>query len=271
MRLLLWVAGFLVLLAGSTLFLLTEKTETFFAWTIDLPLTAAFLGAGYWASVAFEWLAARERAWVNARISIPSVFVFTVLTLVATLIHLELFHLGSSFPPGTQVIAWAWLAIYVTVPIAMAWLWINQSRASGDDPERTAPLPAIFRAMLVFHALLMLSLGAYLFLAPEQAISLWPWALTPLTGRAVGAWVFSIGVTAAHAAIENDFERVRVASFGYVGLGVLQLLVLVRYLSVPDWAGLGAWLYLAVLLSMVITGAELLRRSSPQSKALVKG
>jgi hypothetical protein len=267
MRLLLWVAGFLVLLAGSTLFLLTEKTETFFAWTIDLPLTAAFLGAGYWASVAFEWLAARERAWVYARISIPSVFVFTVLTLIATLIHLELFHLGSSFPPGTQAIAWAWIAIYVTVPIAMAWLWITQSRAPGRDPERAAPLPTIFRTMLVLHALLMLPLGAYLFLAPEQAISLWPWALTPLTGRAVGAWVLSIGVTAAHAAIENDFERIRVASFGYVGLGVLQLLALVRYLSVPDWGGLDAWLYVAVLISMVVTGIALLKRSSPTRRS----
>lgn len=266
MRLLLWIAGFLVLLAGSTLFLLTEKTETFFAWTIDLPLTAAFLGAGYWASVAFEWLAARERAWVYARISIPSVFVFTVLTLIATLIHLELFHLGSSFPRGTQAIAWAWIAIYVTVPIAMAWLWITQSRAPGHDPERAAPLPAIFRTMLVLHALVMLPLGAYLFLSPEQAISLWPWPLTPLTGRAVGAWVFSIGVTAAHAAIENDFERIRVASFGYVGLGVLQLLALVRYLSVPDWSGLDAWLYVAVLLSMVVVGIALLKRTSPRKE-----
>jgi hypothetical protein len=267
MRLLLLVAGFLVLLAGSTLFLLTEKTETFFAWTIDLPLTAAFLGAGYWASVAFEWLAARERAWVYARISIPSVFVFTVLTLIATLIHLDLFHLGGSFPPGTQAIAWAWIVIYVTVPIAMAWLWITQSRAPGRDPERAAPLPPIFRTMLVLHALLMLPLGTYLFLAPEQAISLWPWALTPLTGRAVGAWVLSIGVTAAHAAIENDFERIRVASFGYVGLGVLQLLALVRYLSVPDWGGLDAWLYVAVLISMVVTGMALLKRSSPMRRS----
>ena len=66
MRRLLWIAGFLVLLAGSTLFIITEQTESFFAWTIDLPLTAAFLGAGYWSSVAFEWLAARERVWIYA-------------------------------------------------------------------------------------------------------------------------------------------------------------------------------------------------------------
>jgi hypothetical protein len=273
MRRLLWVAGVLVLLAGSTLFLRSEQTKSLFAWTIDLPLTAAFLGAGYWASVAFEWLAARERAWVYARISIPSVFTFTLLTLIATLIHLELFHFGSSFPLGTQAIAWAWIAIYVTVPIAMAWLWIAQSRAPGGDPERTAPLSGAFRVMLVIHAALMLPLGAYLFVAPEQAAALWPWALTPLTGRAVGAWVFSIGITATHALLENDLFRIRVAAFGYVGLGILQLLALVRYLEVPDWGHLEPWLYLAVLISMVATGAALLARSSPRNEreALLRG
>jgi hypothetical protein len=261
MRRLLWVAGFLVLLAGSTLFVLSEQTESWFAWTIDLPLTAAFLGAGYWASVAFEWLAARERAWVYARISVPSVFVFTFLTLIATLIHLELFHLGSSVPPGTQAITWAWMAIYASVPVAMAWLWIKQSRAEGSDPPRTAPLPGVIRMMLVIHAAMMLPLGAYLFLAPERALSLWPWTLTPLTGRAVGAWVFSIGITAAQAAWENDLQRIRVAAFGYVGLAVLQLLALARYLQVPDWGDVRALVYLVVLVSMVATGAAALRRA----------
>ncbi|MDQ3660648.1 MAG: hypothetical protein M3454_06230 [Actinomycetota bacterium] len=262
MRRLLWVAGFLVLLAGSTLFIFTEQTESWFAWTIDLPLTAAFLGAGYWASVAFEWLAARERAWIYARISVPSVFVFTFLTLIATLIHLELFHLGSSFPSGTQAIAWAWIAIYASVPVAMAWLWVTQSRAQGKDPAKTAPLPGAIRTMLVIHGAMMLPLGAYLFLAPERALSLWPWALTPLTGRAVGAWVFSVGITAAQAARENDLERIRVASFGYIGLGVLQLLALARYLEVPDWSDVRALVYVVVLLSMVATGAAILARRS---------
>jgi hypothetical protein len=41
----------LVLVTGVQLYLLTGQTERFFAWTIASPLTAAFLGAAYWASV----------------------------------------------------------------------------------------------------------------------------------------------------------------------------------------------------------------------------
>ena len=54
MRRLLYVAAVLVLLAGFQLFVFTDNTAGYFAWTIRNPLGAAFLGAGYWASVAFE-------------------------------------------------------------------------------------------------------------------------------------------------------------------------------------------------------------------------
>lgn len=73
MRYMLFVAGVLVFVAGFQLFVLTEHTDRFFAWTIGFPLSAAFLGAGYWAAAVLEFLAARERAWVNARPAVPAV------------------------------------------------------------------------------------------------------------------------------------------------------------------------------------------------------
>ena len=60
-RWLLLAAAVLVLLAGIQLFVFTEQTGTHFAWTIINPLAAAFLGAGYWASVAIEALAGGRR------------------------------------------------------------------------------------------------------------------------------------------------------------------------------------------------------------------
>ena len=66
-----YVAAVLVLLAGFQLFVFTDRTASYFAWTIRNPLAAAFLGAGYRASVAFEALAARQRIWANARIAVP--------------------------------------------------------------------------------------------------------------------------------------------------------------------------------------------------------
>ena len=89
MRILLVVAGVLVFLAGVQLFVFPLRTDRFFAWTIAPPMTAVFLGASYWSALAFEWSAAAQRRWSDARIAIPTVFVFTTLTLVATLVHIR--------------------------------------------------------------------------------------------------------------------------------------------------------------------------------------
>ena len=254
MRILLTIAGGLVFLAGLQLFVFPERTEEFFAWTIDVPLTAAFLGAGYWASVALEWGAAREGLWSNARIAVPSVFVFTSLTLVATIVHLDLFHLDSSIDLSTRMVTWAWIAIYVSVPVFLAVLFVRQIRMSGDDPPRVLSIPRPMGFVLSIHAILLPALGAYLFVAPGNAMSLWPWPLTPLTGRAVGAWVFSLGVAAAHALWENDLRRIRAAAVGYAAVGVLQGIALVRFLDTVAWGEPQAIVYVVVLVSMVGVG-----------------
>src|SRR5215831_20199627 len=141
MRWLLFAAAVLVFLAGFQLFVLTEHTGTYFAWTIANPLAAAFLGASYWASLSIEALAGRQAAWSNARIAVPAVLVFTVLTLVATLLHLDKFHFGGSFAAGTQILTWAWIAIYALVPLLMLIVLIVQARIPGQDPPRSALLP----------------------------------------------------------------------------------------------------------------------------------
>jgi len=254
MSILLTVAGGLVFLAGLQLFVFPERTDEFFAWTIDVPLTAAFLGAGYWASVALEWLAARERLWANARIAVPSVFVFTSLTLVATLIHLDLFHLDSRIDLSTRMVTWAWIAIYASVPVFLLLLFVKQMRMPGDDPPPALAMPRSMAFVLFVHAILLPAMGAYLFVAPDRAMSLWPWPLTPLTGRAVGAWVLSLGVAAAHALWENDLRRVRVAAAGYAAIGVFQGIALARFPDTVEWGEVQAIVYVVVLASMVAVG-----------------
>jgi hypothetical protein len=270
MRALLWAAGVLVLLAGVQLLFFTERTATYFAWTIQPPLTAAFLGSAYWAAAAFEWSAARARTWADARIAVPAVFVFTVLTLLATLIHLDKFHLGSSFGFGTQLVTWIWIAIYSVVPILMIVLWLRQRAAPGADPPRTHPYPTWLRVLVALQAALLLVVGARLFVAPAHAASWWPWPLTPLTSRAVGAWVFSLGVAAAHALWEHDARRVRPAAFGYVAFAVLETISVLRYTHVGNWSSIAGVTFLVFLASSAVTGLVTLwlARSEPADAAV---
>lgn len=159
MRALLWVATGLVFLTGVQLFLFPERTERYFAWTINPPLTAVFLGAAYWSSVAFEARAAMAKRWVDARIAVPTVFVFTTLTLVVTLVHIDAFHLEASNEVGTRAVTLAWIAIYVVVPVVMAVLWIAQEQMPGQDPPRGLALPGSLLALVAVQALILVPLG----------------------------------------------------------------------------------------------------------------
>ena len=142
MRGLLVAASVLVFLAGFQLFILTEQTEHYFEWTIQPPLTAAFLGAGYWSSFLLEFLASRERIWARARVAVPAVFAFTMLTLVATLLHFDRFHFGST-EIFARVTAWFWLMIYLVVPPIVLVLWIHQQRLPRGEPASLGPFTCV--------------------------------------------------------------------------------------------------------------------------------
>jgi hypothetical protein len=247
MRWMLYVAGGFVLIAGFQLFVLTGQTEDYFAWTIDPALTAAFLGAGYWSSAILELGSARRREWSGARLAMPTVLFFTTITLALSLVHLDKFHTDSLF-------GIAWLVVYACFPVAMATILFLQLRARESDPPRQSALPSWIRWALAAQATVLVALGTVLYVAPADAASLWPWPLTPLTGRAVGAWLMGTGVIAAHVAIENARERVDIAMLSYAAFGALQLVAVARYWSTPDWSALGKVAYLGFLAGMTAIG-----------------
>lgn len=250
------LAATLVFGIGIPLFLWSTETERLFAWTIATPLTAAFLGASYWAAGVMEFLASRRRRWHEARIAVPAVFIFTVLTLIVTLVHLDRFHITAT-DPVTQTVTWAWIVVYAVVPVLMLVALVLQLRQpAGDVPSRT-PLPAWVRLMLVAQGATLAILGIWLLLLPASASPHWPWSLTPLTARAIGAWLFSLGVVALHGAWENDHVRIYPATLGYFVLPILQFVALARFPGDFAWGTTAGMLYLAFLVWMLITTAAL--------------
>lgn len=253
-RIILYIASFLVLSVGLSLYFLSEQTDTYFSWTINPPLTAAFLGAGYLASFLIEFLAAREKIWANARIAVPGVLAFTILTSIVTLIHLDKFHFDS---PVFITLAgtWVWLFIYISVPIALSVLWALQTRQSGDDPERKESLPAWLRSTLTVQGLVMLIFGSAMLLVPETTIPLWPWKLSLLTSQAIGAWGVGIGIIALHAVRENDWQRLSPMFISYFTYGALQSINLLRYPDVIEWARSSALFYAFFVITILVVGA----------------
>lgn len=253
MRLVLYVAGILVLAVSISLYFLPEKTDTYFSWTINPPLTAAFLGAGYLASFFLEFLSARERLWARARTAVPAVWTFTFLTLIVTLVHIDRFHFDA--PRLITVIGtWFWMLVYAGVPIIMGVAWILQTRRPGMDPPRLSPLPSWMRGLLDVQGVVMLVVGIIMLLSPNAIIPNWPWALSALTARAIGAWGVGIGIIAIQGAWENEWARLRPMIFSYMLYGALQLLNLLRFSAEFDLAMPVTWLYVIFALSIFLVG-----------------
>jgi hypothetical protein len=91
-RAFLWVASPLAFLGGTQVTLLSKHTETFWAWTIALPISAIFIGASFLAtSVLFAWVLS-QREWIRVRAVVSGGPFETVGLLVATLRHVGEFH-----------------------------------------------------------------------------------------------------------------------------------------------------------------------------------
>jgi hypothetical protein len=253
MRWLLYAASALVFLAGFQLSVFTEQTDTYFAWTIARPITAAFLGASYWAAVPVELIAARQPNWARARVAVPAIWLFTTLTLITTILHADTFHFSSPIASAAGA-AWFWLAIYAGVPVAMLIIGLFQIRVPGGEPPRGPAAPTWMRWAILVQGAGMLAFGIALFAAPAIVGGVWPWPLTTLTGRAIGAWLIGIGFAALHAYRENDLSRIRPLGGGYTLFAVLQFVALARYPTDVNWASASAWLYILLLASILPVG-----------------
>ncbi|MCD4535469.1 hypothetical protein LRP67_15365 [Nocardioides sp. cx-169] len=248
LRRLLLIAAVLVFLAGLQLYVFPRRTEDWFAWTIEPPMTAVFLGAAYWSSAVLEIAGARAGDWHRARLAVGSVLVFTALTLGVTLLHLDRFHLGAEHPATARAITFGWLAIYTVVPVVLALVgWRAMRRAEPIDRAWRTPLPSPLRVLLLALGLVLVATGVVLLVAPATADTWWSWPLTPLTARAVGAWLVGLGWAAGHAGLVDDTAAVTPVGLTGVTFVVLQCVALARYGGDLEWGPAAAGYGLGLL------------------------
>lgn len=257
MRLLLGAFAVLTALATVALFVLAAMTEETFAWTIDPPLTAALIGAGYAAGCVLVVLCLRDPVWAHSRVPVLTIFVFVVLTLAASLLHINRLHFDDDFGGLdllAKVAAWFWLAVYLVVPVAMLVLILVQERAPGEDPPPRHPVPVALRIALAVESAVLLVVGGMIFVVPTTATSVWPWPLTPFTGQVVAAWLLAFGLATALAAVAGDLRQLRTAAIAYTVFGVLVLVALARFAGTPDWDRPAAWILVGLAVAVVLTG-----------------
>ncbi len=210
----------LAALAGLMLFVGAAETDRFFSWTIEPAATAAFLGAIYWAvALLFARTSRWGEIWPQIRIAAVAEAVAALLLAAATLLHLDKFH--------HDLFGYFWIVVYAIAAPLLAGLLIvtvREARQVLDGLAPWTPLPTGLRRLLAAQAFIFGAFGVALFVAPETAADLWPWELTPLTARAIAAFLIGLAAAGAIAARERELRWIRDAGWTYLALGGLEIL-----------------------------------------------
>ena len=236
-------AGGLAVVAGPILWLFPEQTATYFAWTIKQPLTPIFMGANYFGGIGAVWAIITNR-WSVARVLLPGIFVFAVTQLLATLLHVPIFN-------WAHPVAWAWLFVYVTSPVAAALVFVLMER--NYQPAPAGPqLPLLFALGMLALAAFSLVVGVGLILwpalvsskNPADVVAWWPWSLTPLTARVIGGWYLAAATLQITLSRQRSIDTARVGLFGLMVVTFFQVLGALRYAGAFNGPGLSGVLYL---------------------------
>jgi hypothetical protein len=225
--------------AWIVLFMLPGQTDRRFAWTTHPSMTAMLMGAGYGSALYFFVRVLTERRWHRVGLGFLPITVFTWMMLGATVIHWDRFRHGS-FPFAL----WFWIYLITPVLVPAVWL-VNRHHDPGTLEDRDARFEGWVRSAMVATGAILLSIAAWMYLAPASAISVWPWELTPLTARAVAAFVALPGVAWLAIAVDGRWSAAR-AVLDTVAIGLVLLLVAVGS-SRRDFDGHNALTYLYVV------------------------
>ena len=248
MHVLLYVLTALTFVVGTQLFILAEHTEQFFSWTIKVPMSAAFIGGGFWAAAVVVFWCARQRDWARGRVVVATVAVVATMLLVATLQNLPAFH---------GLLGLAWIEVYALFPPTLLAVAIMQLAKPGFDPRIGDSLPTALRLTLTLQAAAAVGVGILLFASsPSLAPSIWPWELTDLTSKAIGTWLVGTGVTCAVVALLDDRAATPGWALAQMTFGAAVLFSLARFSDDVAFDELSAWLLIAFFTSMLASGGH---------------
>jgi hypothetical protein len=193
--------------------------------------------------------------------------VFASLLGVATVTHWEVFN-------HRHVTFWVWATLYFTTPFLVFAAWLANRRVAGVPAADELRLSLVARWMVGVIGVLALIQGLVMFVAPGLVAPFWPWSVTELSCRVIGA-IFCLGSAGFVVFIDPRWSTVRLLF--QVEMIMVTLMLVAALRAVPEldphkaltWLLGGGFIVIlvgTVYLSVVMT-ARARRRSAPDHPA----
>jgi hypothetical protein len=217
-----WLGAIIIpflILAIYALLGFPEDTGHNFAWNIQPPLTAMYLGATYAGGIWFFVRVIQAHHWREIRVGFPAIGAFATILGITTFLHWDRFiHQNFGFA--------GWTALYITTPFLVFGAWFLQQRIDADRRLPETMLPQFVRLILGTIGAAEIAIASALFVAPTVVGQAWPWTLTALTGRSLAAVFTLSGLVGIGIARDGRWSAARyVLEAQAVSLGLILLSV----------------------------------------------
>ncbi len=190
-----------LLLAFAVLVPVPTDTTTLFAWPLKPTMSAMVLGSVYLGGAYFFVRVGFAARWHSVAGGFVPVGLFATLMGITTIVHWNRFvHDRLAF--------WLWVGLYFTTPFLVFAVFLRNRRESRPAEPGALELPGPAAGGIAVAGALSLATCGFLYLFPARAIAIWPWPLTPLTARMLGA-VFVLGVAGLGTVRERRWSAAR--------------------------------------------------------------
>ncbi len=236
------VLAFLVLVPWPT------DTRRLFAWEIKPTMSPMVLGSVYLGGAYFFLRVVRATRWHTVAGGFVPVTAFAMLMGITTLLHWQRFLHGN-------VAFWLWVALYFSTPFLVFAVFIRNQREYDSTADSSGRIASAAAGALVLAGAASLAMCLFLYLFPARGVAVWPWHLTPLTARMLGA-IFALGAAGVGAWWERRWNAIRILLQVAGFMLVLILIAAARAHSQFDTSNALTWLFLAgfVLATVALVG-----------------
>lgn len=200
-RLYLGAVAALALWVGFWCYFIPARSAIAIPWGLP-TLCATFLGSMYLSGATFTGTCMVARRWVDVRVVMPMIAMWTGGLTVISLFYLPLFDFS-------RIQVWIWFGAYILYPlIALGLMWTHR-RQSGIHPIEDPLLPDWARRHLRVLGSLMVLVGMGLLFAPKVMGLLWPWHTGRLMLQLYSAPLLTYGIGSFIFARQHAWSEIR--------------------------------------------------------------
>ena len=246
----LWFHTILTLLAGSGLFLFPTVFGPAWPWALP-PLASRFMGSlliGGGVCTAVAALSPEPLPVVGpALLGLGDV-------LIASVGLLDIGEIGLN---GKMM---AWLAAFFGTALLLWALVLLYGRPAIQNSSKR-PLTRMLRIYFSIHLAVVIPVGLTMYLAPVLAKQLWPWPLSPVNVRLLGAFFVGASVLSIWSLRQRYWQAVRPLVALYAVFTTLATIASILHFALFNPARLVTWAFFFLYLFVALGAWYLLGRA----------